>query len=474
VIVFPRALARQFRAVLRRLVSPTGSRSRSPTILVRASPDGLTLQAALEEAAVRYHQPDSLAPASIAFSAEVLVTIEGAGADNITLEEVARGKGRAHWSEAGVARSFSFTTVAAEGVVFPDVPRKLLPPGEGFLAALSEAVQTAARDCARPALSRLLLRGSSGEIVATDGRQLLIQSGFNFPWKEDVLVPALPAFTGRGLPLDLPVTIGRTGTHIAVEIGPWLFLLAIDTTGRFPDCQQVVPRRSALRTELSLSAEDAEVLLRALPHLPGKEGKDGPITLEVGETVSVRAQEESGEEITELVLPRSQASGPSLRLATNRRYLHRALSLGFQHFLIACPEQPIVCRDTSRLNWWMVLDAKSALPAARKTAGPDLGTLSTPTESDPVPPKRERHQPMPVRNHEETEPRNGSVPPQEPNALPCGIDELIREAEDLRAVLTEASARAARLAAGLKRQRRQGRSLEAAIAALRQFHPTTR
>jgi hypothetical protein len=56
----------------------------------------------------------------------------------------------------------------------------------------------------------------------------------------------------------------------------------------------------------------------------------------------------------------------------------------------------------------------------------------------------------------------------------CGIDELIAEAEALRTVLTEAVGRASHLAAGLKRQRRQGRALQGALASLRELQPHRR
>jgi hypothetical protein len=324
-------------------------------VLVRAGQDGLTLESVLDEAAVRYHHPDPLPSDSIAFSAEALLTFEGTGHEVVTLEQVAPGKGMAHWSEAGVDRNVPFVSKMPEAVSFPDLPRKLVSPGEGFLVALSEAVQTAARESGRHALSRLMLRGGSGEIVATDGRQMLVQSGFTFAWKEDLLIPALPAFTARGIPSDLPVGIGRTATHVALHIDPWTFLLAIDTNSRFPDYQQVVPRRSALKTQLAIPPEDAGVLIKALPHLPSSEGKDGPVTVEIGERICIRARGDSEGGVAELVLPPSHAEGPPLRLVTNRRFLLRALKLGFNEFFIADSTLPIVCRDETHLYLWMPL-----------------------------------------------------------------------------------------------------------------------
>src|SRR5262249_40315373 len=145
------------------------------------------------------------------------------------------GKGSARWEEAGVPRSCEFEVAGPEKMPpLPKIPRKLASPGPGFLAALSEAAQTAARDAARYALTRLLFQGKEGRLVATDGRQLLGQDGFTFPWDEDVLVPALPAFAGRELAAEGPCEVGRTDGHVALKVGPWLFVLEVDKDGRFP------------------------------------------------------------------------------------------------------------------------------------------------------------------------------------------------------------------------------------------------
>jgi hypothetical protein len=92
---------------------------------------------------------------------------------------------------------------------------------------LDAAVRTTAPEGYRTALTRLLLRGKPGEIVATDGRQLLIQGGFRFGWPEDVLVPRLPVFGHRDLTFTDPARLGRTASHVGLSLGPWTFLLAV-------------------------------------------------------------------------------------------------------------------------------------------------------------------------------------------------------------------------------------------------------
>ena len=54
--------------------------------------------------------------------------------------------------------------------------------------ALDEAMKIPTGSTGRLSPTWIQLRGKQGEFVATDGRQLLIQGGFQFPWKEPVLV----------------------------------------------------------------------------------------------------------------------------------------------------------------------------------------------------------------------------------------------------------------------------------------------
>jgi hypothetical protein len=68
-------------------------------------------------------------------------------------------------------------------------------------------------------------------------------------------------------------------------------------------------------------------------------------------------------------------------------------------------------------------------------------------------------------------PTNGTATPdQEPEAVPApGPSELIREAEALHAVLSDARLRTAKLVASLRRHRRRHRAVESTLAALRQL-----
>ncbi len=469
-IELPRSLARDFRAVLRRALAEQAPRGPLPAVLCRAGPDGLALHAAQDEVAVRYHRAGDHPPAALGFPAAALATFEGAGAGLAVLEETGVGRGRARWQEAGAARAAEFPTVPPDRVPsFPEEPAAPTPVAAGFLAALGEAARTTAERGGRLALARVQLRGGRGEVVATDGRQLLVQGGFPLPWEGDVLVPAVPAFAGRLLAAATPVAVGRTETHVFVHAGPWTFALAADAGARYPEVRDVIPRHAGRgATRLRLDAADAALLLRALPRLPGGEDDLAPVTLELGPRPAVRAHDEAGR-AEEVVLARSHVEGPPRRLVSNRRYLARALRLGFTVIEAGPGEQPLVCRDGPRTYLWMTLSADAAVPPTspdRRSApggAPEATPDPSPADPDPL---RRPDMPPPVPPGGPA--RNGAAA----TSPEAGLDALLAEAEALRGLLHEGQARLARLAAGLRLYRRQAKAVEAALASLRPFQRT--
>lgn len=463
-IAVPRSLARRFRAVLRRSILAVGPRDPSPVVRVHAGPDGLTLAADHPECAVVCHEPGRLNQECLVFSAKVLQEVEGRDDSLVSLESVKFGQGKASWTEGGVPRSIEFGTVVPDSLnPLPELPRQLVPMRAGFLGAFADAAHTAARDSARYALSRVLLRGKAGELIASDGRQMLLQAGFGWPWKDDVLVAALPVFAGPELSASGQVTVGRTETHITLQIGSCTFHLRIDAGGRFPNVRAVIPSADAKTSRLELSERDAHFLVRMLPRLPGKE-EYTPVTLDLADPVAIRSRGEEPPQVQELVLADSRHEGAAVRVVCNRRYLWRAAKLGFRELQISAPNRPLLCRDESRTYVFMPLDKDAAvLPAtdARRISSAD----GKPARIGPEP-TQERNKPAMPGPPNESPPRNGATRHQTPPTPEQEQLDLIAETEALRSLLHEAQGRLGRLLAALKQQRRQSRTLQAAVASL--------
>jgi hypothetical protein len=476
VIVLPRDLARQFRVFLRRCLQPPGPRQ-PPVIRLHVGPQGLEIAARQQECVIVYQQPGKHARETLFFPADVLADIEGKDG-SASLETTGDGKGEARWDDAAIPRSRPFDTVKPEkGLELPATPAQFQPVEPAFLQALAEATRTTARDGVRYALTRIQVRGRRGQLVATDGRQLLVQGGFSLPWPEDVLIPALPLFVSRDLPTDGPLAIGRTDKYVSLRLGPWTFHLEIDGNGRYPNAETVLPRIDQGFSRLRLSEDDARFLAHVLPRLPGDKDDLSPVTLDLGQEVVLRARGERSPQLSEVLLSGSSCGGAAVRVACNRRFVWRVVQLGFRDLLVRNATTPLVCRDETRTYLFMPLDgALSPAPDSVRIVSGESVSFATRTkpkpQSETAKPELESKRSqtaMPRSQSNGDDPRNGpaGVPP---SPIPSAEDEPpdpLLEAEALRALLHDAQLRLGRLLAALKQQRRHNRALRAAMDSLR-------
>ena len=129
-----------------------------------------------------------------------------------------------------------------------------------------------------------------------------------------------------------------------------------------------------------------------------------------------------------VVLSNSQRIGEELRWSTDRKFLSRALRLGFREVFLHGPESPPVCRDEHRTYVWALLSTEGAL-----VPGDNMVSLTSPLTTVATSTRRERIS-APRRHHRDTErttphmprnriaatlagttpePANGSAPPAE-------------------------------------------------------------
>jgi len=471
-IEITRALARQLRAVFRKAVPISAGRSPRPPLVLHAGKDGLRVRAHHPEVAAEFHLPGTRPADVIAMPAETLHDFGGRKDETVILETTEPGTVQVRWDDSGLPQVRDYTTPDQEKLpAFPEEPRRLSPVDATILKALDDAAQTAARDGVRFAVQKLQLRGGTGEIIATDGRQLLVQSGFTLPWKEDVLVTATGIFACRELPQEGTVAIGRTDKHVCVRVGPWTFFLGIDADARFPDTRSIIPAATANATICRLTAEDAAFLVKALPRLPGRDEDNAPLTLDLNGQVAVRAKADGQCRPTEVVLSRSQVVGPPVCFVSNRLYLARAVALGFTEFRVMKADVPVVCRQPDRTYLWMPLGKDGALPPSDDvlritSAGDEPAT--------PLAKKERRRDTMtkPTTNGQDNGhslQRGGSDDGNATNGNGTGLGALIAEAQSLKEVLHDAYGRTARLVAALKRHKRQSRLMASTLASLRQL-----
>src|SRR5436305_3026212 len=172
----------------------------------------------------------------------------------------------------------SFTALVLPAITA--MPTRMMPQSEELPHALHDASAMAANDAVKYAINNIQLRSKQGKIIATDGKQLLVQQGFSFPWDDDVLVPASAVFGCKELVNDGPVSIGKSREFITLTMGPWTLHLAMDDKGRYPQTDNVMPSSREEPTVFQLDPGDAEFLLRTLDSLPGVSDEHAPVTVE--------------------------------------------------------------------------------------------------------------------------------------------------------------------------------------------------
>ena len=152
------------------------------------------------------------------------------------------------------------------------------------------------------------------------------------------------------------------------------------------------------------------------------------------------AKDDTTGRVERVRLEGSPAAGPPARVAVDRRELARALALGC-HTARVADGKPVVFEGTRKTLITVALDP--ALAAGAEADGSDTDTTNTATERR-----------IAVRHETNGHAPNGRHDP--PAADP---PDPLAAAEELRAALADAAAKAGRLVAALKSQRREKKAL---------------
>jgi hypothetical protein len=461
VIQIPRSLVRQLRAVFRRSASKT---SFPPVVSFHAGDDGRRIRLHHGTALAGFSQPGQWPVETLALPATALADFEGRTDAVVTLERHGSSI-LARWDDGSLPREMEYEGKDAAALpAFPDLPGNLVSNEPGFLKALADASQCTAREAIRYAVNQIQLRGKSGQVVATDGRQLLVQSGFQFPWEEDLLVPVLPVFGCREIPQEAPVALGNADDHVVFQVGPWSFFLPIAKEGRFPRTEDVIPSERTFSARWSIDPADGVFLHKALQRLPVPSDDDNQgVTIDLNGQAILRARASGQSRATELVAAKSSIEGKPVRLHINRTFLGRAFQLGFREVLISTADAPILCRDERRKYVVMPLASKMAIPPSADALRVASSNETHSTQvSTPTPQRR-------TVNMSTTETNGASTPTQTNGAQSNGsnLGSLIAEAEALRTMLHDAYLRSGKLLLTIKRQRKQAHIVQSTLAALK-------
>jgi len=212
-------------------------------------------------------------------------------------------------------------------------------------------------------------------------------------------------------------------------------------------------------------------LKETIPRLPCDDTQHDPITLDLNGQVLVRSRETAASRPTEVLLGSSQLTGEPVLLNTDRRFVARALKLGFRSVCLYGPSSPALCVDEHRRFLWALLDKGSAIPRhddPQRIEAPgraDVGSAISTTEPQEKviavgPPAVTRST---ARPSETTNVRSAK------SLLARAAGSAIDQALALRDTLRTAAQQAGELARSLKQQKRQARFVASTLASLKEL-----
>ena len=478
-IQLSRNVLRTIRRKFRHALGVTSSK-RAPAITLRLTSGQLLIQSVSDNVAIEFRTPYDVSTTAseccLTVPQHVLRQCEGRGSDLVSFvrrdDQII-----AQWVDDGIPQTVSFT--ASDPVEMPQTPHEYFPIEQRFLSAMAEACKTTLKESTRFALDCVQLRGQEGQIHASDSYQALIQTGFQFPWSDTILVAAPPAFDSPDFSSAERAEIGQTDDWFYIRIEQQTICLRIEKERRFPNLDLTVPTSSSAASTLQLSASDAEFLISCVNRLPGADQNHAPVTVELNGVVAIRAADEERRSPVELVLTQSRRAGDEIRFQTNRDYLSRAAQLGFHELHLRNSEAPAFCKDDHRTYLWALLDEEGSIPAddqMQRISSPVAETTVTETTKPERPkfPMSTRHisnrsQATHHANDVSETLKNNSPPTTKDPSDSESTPSLIQQAENLRDTLTKALTETRELISSLKRNQKQNRLVETTLRSLKQL-----
>lgn len=358
-IQITRLLAKQLRSVIKR---SWPRQATHPVLSFRTGNEGLTVECQGINQALRFHDPQPQEPEQLWVPLNVLEDVQGGKVDPVFLNQRRPGVIGASWNDKGVFRDMEYNAPEPmpDSPPFPAAPTQWSDNPPALLDALRDAYETTDTESKRYALGCIQIRGAEGVMGATDGRQLLKQSGFNFGFDDEVLLEQSRFFASKELPAGQGLRVGKTDSHLVFEIGLWTYWLKIATEGRFPDIDRSIPSINSGQSTLKLSPADAKFLIDNMYRLPSGD-RHRELTVDLNGSVALRATSVNALRPTEITLRNSVKQGDDVRVCTDRQFLVRAAAMRFTEIQFPNSTAPAVAMDSSRTYVWMLLDAKDAL-----------------------------------------------------------------------------------------------------------------
>ncbi|MFO0905699.1 MAG: hypothetical protein U0939_22015 [Pirellulales bacterium] len=413
-----------------------------PPVAVAANEAGLTYALPTAAGVLEYHVACPQSPASLALPWACWAPLLAGKSTQMRVAAEGESTIVGQWQEGAIPRQARWEVVGGgRGLPVPRAQPLAWRDIDGqFIADLQACCDVTDRESQRYALGCVQFE-RPGRLAASDGRQILTYSGWDVGVTESKLLPAHPVLSSKEWTTARTLQVATTNEEFALRAGPWTVMLRWQVEGRFPRIDDILADAGAASTHLELDAADREFLAKNLSRLPVRnDAGSQAITVELNGRVAIRGSDGQSPP-TELVLRRSRRVGPEVRFATDRRYLSRAIRLGFTRLEIADDVRPVGCRDARRQYVWALLS-----PEAREESHEATLVIesepATPTEGEQEVAMSNRVATLGVAATSKTAAKESETPKSEINAaspspLTCGLElrrlarELVQQAQQL-------------------------------------------
>jgi hypothetical protein len=332
--------------------------------------------------------------------------------------------------------------------------------------------------CADPAnlktaLNGICLRGATEQILGTNGIQLLVNEGFAFPWKEDVITPVSKIFGSKelnGIDTD-EVLIGQINEMVYYAVGEVEIWLRAITGGTFPKVSDLL-KPGPTSFYLDVHPTDAAFVLEQIGKLPGSKDYESPIWISLGDKIQVRAYDHALQTGTALELSHSSWTEKDVKMSCNRLFLKNALQFGCLRIGIAPNDTaPAICTGTDRTFVFMPLNNKgepeveAAHMAVTTSESQPAVTPATKTSTKSVPKATAAVPAVPAKRRRKVAAgKDTTATKQGDNAV------LLQSVEHVRQALRDSLVQVNDLIRTVKSHRRQERLLQNTMDSLRKLN----
>ena len=330
----------------------------------------------------------------------------------------------------------------------------------GFLQSLQQVLKFASSDDSRPLLKAAFLdvdAKAGHKIVATDSRRLSVFPCGILPLAESLIVPATKFLNWSKL--EGETQIGASKDVFTLGCGRWTYSTKT-VIGTFPRYTQVIPDYGADATTLDLSPEDIQMLVKALPGMPGNDGANGTFVLRLApNSVRVCSRQDSQSPEAAIRLEKSVCNGATVSVGLDRQFFREALLAGFDRWQVRDSTSPLVGHTKANVLACHVL---MPVRCANVEDGPAGVAAVAPQVADPVP--------VPVQPesiHKETTPMKKTEITQSAQTESSPLDKIMAAFEAAKSAVRQAQASLGDLAGYVRAAVREDKSRQREIADVR-------